>query len=149
MPSVRWLEPFFASRTDGNRNGGGGGSGVVTRDLLAVFDGGGAALAAGAQGDVYIPFAATILGWTLLANVAGSITIDVWKDSYADLPTNLGRLDHRQHTPDDQLGDQEPVLHPHRLDDSDRGGRHAPLHDHERRHDRARDPRADSERMSG
>ena len=89
MPSVRWLEPFFASRTDENRNGGGG-SGVVTRDLLAVFDGGGAALAAGAQGDVYIPFAATILGWTLLANVVGSITIDVWKDSYAAYPPTSG-----------------------------------------------------------
>ena len=88
MDTVRWLEPFFASRTDENRNGGGGGP--VTRDLLAVFDGGGAALAAGAQGDAYIPFAATILGWTLLANVAGSITIDVWKDSYAAYPPTSG-----------------------------------------------------------
>ena len=90
MLSVRWLEPFFASRTDENRNGGGGNGGPVTRDLLAVFDGGGAPLGAGAQGDVSIPFNATILGWVLLANVAGSITIDIWKDVYANYPPTSG-----------------------------------------------------------
>ena len=88
MPSVRWLEPFFQTRGehDPGGKGGGGSGGVVTRELLAVFDGGGAPLGAGAQGDASVPFAATILGWVLLADQAGSITVDIWKDVYGSYP---------------------------------------------------------------
>jgi len=36
-----------------------------------------------------VPFNCTITGWTLLADVSGSIVIDVWKDSYGNFPPTV------------------------------------------------------------
>lgn len=56
-------------------------------DAIGVtIDGGGAAITTGVKGDIRIPYACTILSATLLANEAGSIVIDVWKDTYANYP---------------------------------------------------------------
>lgn len=57
--------------------------------LLAVFDGAGSALTTGVKGDVAIKFPCTIVGWTLLADQAGALEIDIWKDSYANYPPTL------------------------------------------------------------
>ena len=38
------------------------------------------------QGDVSIPFASTVTGWVLLADQAGSLVVDVWKDMFASYP---------------------------------------------------------------
>ena len=86
MGSVRWLELFFESRKGSTDNGVGV---LATRDLLAVFDGGGAVLAAGAQGDVSIPFGCSITGWVLLADVVGSVVVDIWKDTFANYPPTV------------------------------------------------------------
>ena len=51
-----------------------------------VLDGGGAAIAAGQQFDIEIPFDMTIQSATLLADQAGDIVIDLWVDSYANYP---------------------------------------------------------------
>jgi hypothetical protein len=40
----------------------------------------------GAQVDVMIDYAAQIESWTLLADVSGSIVVDIWKDTYANYP---------------------------------------------------------------
>jgi hypothetical protein len=65
--------------------GTGAGSGTVIA-LPFIIDGGGAVITTGIKGDVEIPFAGTITGWTLLADLSGSITIDTWKDTYANFP---------------------------------------------------------------
>ena len=70
--------------------GGGGGPPPRQRVLLAVFDGSGASLHAGMQGDVSVPFASTITGWVLLADVTGSLELDIWKDTFASYPPTSG-----------------------------------------------------------
>jgi hypothetical protein len=40
----------------------------------------------GLKGFLEIPFAATIKQWTLMADQAGDIVIDIWKDTYANFP---------------------------------------------------------------
>ena len=51
-----------------------------------VLDGGGAPLTTGVKGYVTVPYPCTITGWTLLADVSGSVVIDIWKDTYANYP---------------------------------------------------------------
>jgi hypothetical protein len=55
-----------------------------------VIDGGGAVLTTGVKGDVRVPFACTILDWTLLADQSGSVVVDIWKDTYANYPPVVG-----------------------------------------------------------
>lgn len=54
-----------------------------------VIDGGGAPITSGIKGDITIPFGCTIIEWTLLADVAGSIVVDIWKDTYANYPPTV------------------------------------------------------------
>jgi hypothetical protein len=59
-------------------------SNVIT--LTFIIDGGGSAITTGQKGHLEIPFACTLTAWTLAADVAGAIVIDVWKDTYANFP---------------------------------------------------------------
>jgi hypothetical protein len=59
---------------------------IRTRTFGITVDGGGVAPGAGIKGDVYIPYACTITGWTILADTTGSIQFDLWKTSYAGYP---------------------------------------------------------------
>jgi hypothetical protein len=54
-----------------------------------VIDGGGLPIAPGIKGDITIPFGCAIIEWTLLADVAGSIVVDIWKDTYANYPPTV------------------------------------------------------------
>ena len=54
--------------------------------ITFIIDGGGAVIGTGIKGDLTIPFACTIHEWTLLADQSGSITVDIWKDTYALYP---------------------------------------------------------------
>lgn len=49
----------------------------------------GSAIVAGIVGYLRVPFACTITGVTLLADQAGSIVVDIWKDSYANYPPTV------------------------------------------------------------
>jgi hypothetical protein len=51
-----------------------------------VIDGGGAVITTGIKGDLEIPFAGTITAWRVVADQAGDIVIDTWKDTYANFP---------------------------------------------------------------
>ncbi len=51
-----------------------------------IIDGGGSAITTGIKGDVQVPFDCTIEEVTLLADQTGSITVDIWKDTYANFP---------------------------------------------------------------
>lgn len=55
-------------------------------DITFVIDGGGSAITTGEKGHLEIPFACTIERVTLLADVSGSIVVDIWKDTYANFP---------------------------------------------------------------
>lgn len=66
-----------------------GGAKVIGQEFGAqvVIDGGGATITTGVKGDLGpFPFACEIVDWTLLGDQSGSISIDVWKDSYANYP---------------------------------------------------------------
>ena len=44
-----------------------------------TIDGGGSPPTAGLKGIIQIPFAGTIIGWSALADVSGSASLDIWK----------------------------------------------------------------------
>ena len=54
-----------------------------------MFDGGGSAPPAGTKVYVRVPTAGTITKATLLADVAGTATLDVWKDTYDNYPPTV------------------------------------------------------------
>lgn len=71
-------------------------------DLLGivwVMDGGGDTIPTGESGYLRIPFPCTITGWSLMADVAGSVVLDVWKD--AAFPPVIG---------DTITGSEKPTL---------------------------------------
>lgn len=52
-----------------------------------IIDGGGSAITTGVKGYLEVPFAWTnITAGRMLADVSGSIVVDVWKDTYANYP---------------------------------------------------------------
>jgi hypothetical protein len=61
-------------------------SGLKTVMLNFVIDGGGVAITTGVKGDIQIPFGCTIKRVTTLADQAGSIVVDIWKDTYGNFP---------------------------------------------------------------
>jgi hypothetical protein len=54
--------------------------------LQIVIDGSGSTITTGIKGDVRVPFACTLTGWTILADQSGAIVIDVWRDTLANFP---------------------------------------------------------------
>jgi hypothetical protein len=64
----------------------GGGSGDSSGQIVAIFDGGGAAPAAGAVVDVPAPYSGTLTSWEMLGDVSGSAEVKVGKDVAANFP---------------------------------------------------------------
>lgn len=64
-------------------------SNVTVRPFGITIDGGGATITTGIKGDIVVPYACTITGWTLLGDQSGSIVVDVWKDTYANYPPTV------------------------------------------------------------
>ena len=54
-----------------------------------VISGGGLPIPAGFQGSLKIPFACVIESWELIANHSGSIVVDIWKNTYGNLPLTI------------------------------------------------------------
>jgi len=67
-------------------------NGITVSDIIFIIDGGGSAITTGTKGYIEVPFACTINQWTLLADTSGSITIDVYSDSYASYGTNTSMV---------------------------------------------------------
>jgi hypothetical protein len=69
---------------------GGGPGGARIGAVGLIIDGGGSVITTGVKGFVEVPFAGTITAVTLLstdaAATAGSIVVDIWKDTYAAYP---------------------------------------------------------------
>lgn len=57
-----------------------------TKTFGITIDGGGSAITTGIKGDITIPFNCYIDSWYLTADQAGSIVIDVWKDTLVNFP---------------------------------------------------------------
>jgi len=57
--------------------------------LDVVMDGTGLPLVTGVKGDISIDFDCTIAYWTLLADQAGSVVVDIWKDTLANYPPTV------------------------------------------------------------
>jgi hypothetical protein len=55
-----------------------------------VIDGGASVITTGLKAYLEIPFACVIQTVTLLADVSGSIVVDIWKDTYANYPPVVG-----------------------------------------------------------
>jgi hypothetical protein len=69
---------------------GAGFTALRTGALGITIDGGGSVITSGVKGYLYCPYACTITAATCLADVSGSITIEVWKDTYANYPPVVG-----------------------------------------------------------
>jgi len=54
-----------------------------------IIDGGGAVITTGEKGHLEIHFACTINRVTTLANLSGSIVVDIWKSTYANSPPTV------------------------------------------------------------
>jgi hypothetical protein len=59
---------------------------------LPTIDGAGSAITTGVKYDFACPYNFTITEWTLLADTSGSISIELWKDSYANYPATVADL---------------------------------------------------------
>ena len=55
--------------------------------VMFCMDGSGTPITAGTKGYVKVPFAGNITAWELLADVSGSMVIDVKRCTYANFPT--------------------------------------------------------------
>jgi hypothetical protein len=69
--------------------------------ITCVLDGGGAAIVAGGIAYVRIPRTGTVTGWEVVADVSGSLVVDVWKDTYANFPPTIA---------DTIAGSEKPTL---------------------------------------
>jgi len=63
---------------------------AANRVATYVVDGAGSVLTTGIAGQLYFPFACTILGATLLADQSGSVVVDIWKTPYSGYPPDSG-----------------------------------------------------------
>ncbi len=58
----------------------------ATGSIGFLIDGGGAPITPGLKGTLAVPFDCTITSWVLMADTTGSVTIDLWKSSFAAYP---------------------------------------------------------------
>lgn len=63
-----------------------GGATSLPDSITAVFDGSGVALGSGLRIDVVVPYACEVVGYTILGDLTGSVSLSVHKASYADWP---------------------------------------------------------------
>lgn len=64
----------------------------VTFNINFLIDGGGAAITTGNKPYLQIPRLISIIGWTLLADISDSMTIDVLKNSYVNFPVAVSMV---------------------------------------------------------
>ena len=57
--------------------------------ITFIIDGGGAAITTGEKGHIALPFPGVIISAELEADQAGSIVIDIWKDTFANFPPTV------------------------------------------------------------
>jgi hypothetical protein len=65
-------------------------SNILIGSVAFIIDGGGSVITTGIKGDLVVDFDCTIDSVTMLADVSGSIVVDIWKDTYANYPPVVG-----------------------------------------------------------
>lgn len=58
----------------------------ATGSIGFLIDGGGVPISPGLKGSIAVPFGCMITSWTLMTDVAGSVTLDLWRSSFASYP---------------------------------------------------------------
>lgn len=64
-------------------------SNLKYKQIEFEIDGSGQEITTGEKAWIRLPFNATIIGWELTADVSGDISIDIWKDTYANFPPTV------------------------------------------------------------
>lgn len=64
----------------------GAGGGDTSGQIVAIWDGGGSTIDVTKTVDVVAPYAGTITDWEVLLDTATTVSVDVWKDVYANYP---------------------------------------------------------------
>lgn len=72
-----------------------------TFSVSFIIDNGGVPITTGIKGYIEIPFSGTFEGWTIVADLSGSIVVDVWKDTYVNFPPTVA---------DSITGSEKPTL---------------------------------------
>jgi hypothetical protein len=70
---------------------GGGGGATGNSEIIYVIDGGGAAITTGLKGALEVPFNCNVVSWTLLSDQTGSVTMNIFNESYAAWGPSLPR----------------------------------------------------------
>jgi len=81
MPAA---QPVLVNVSAVGEKGDPGPTGPSEGSLNFVIDGGSSVITTGLKGFIEWGFAATITGWTILADQVGDIVVDVWKDNYGN-----------------------------------------------------------------
>lgn len=61
----------------------------ATTSLMFAMNNSGNVVPTGIVGDIYVPFACTLSAATVLADTAGSMTLDIWKAPYGSYPPTV------------------------------------------------------------
>lgn len=69
--------------------------------IFTLGDVAGVPISTGVKGYLEVPIALTVTGWSLVADAAGSMAIDVWKDTWANFPPTVA---------DTIAGSEKPTL---------------------------------------
>ena len=60
-----------------------------TGSVVFVSSNGAYPITTGPKGYVQVPYSGTITGWELVADVSGSLSLDVWKGTFAEYPLSV------------------------------------------------------------
>lgn len=80
---------YYKSSTNTIENLVQGGTTSITGSFGITIDGGGSPVTTGVKGYISIPYNCTITGWDIVADVSGSIVVDLWKSTYDNYPPTL------------------------------------------------------------
>ena len=58
----------------------------ISRSFGIVVDGGGNVITPGVKSDLIVPYNMNICGYTMVADISGSIIMDLWKSTYDNYP---------------------------------------------------------------
>ena len=83
---------------------------TVLHTIPFIIDGGGNPITTGLKGTLHIPFAATILEWTITGDVSGDIVVDINKASFSGYPTTSSITGSEQPTLSSQQKNQNDTL---------------------------------------
>jgi hypothetical protein len=86
---VLWATSTTGGIVVNQRGLAGSASSQSNGSLGITIDGGGSAITSGQKGYLSVPYNCTLQSVTMLADTTGSLTLDVWRDTYANYPPTV------------------------------------------------------------